>query len=423
MSLLLILLPSRPRLSARGAGEAVPRLPASWPYVYSSDGLQPTQTGQAAAELLPRAGRTVLVLPEGSVAWHRVSVPKAPPARLRAALAGVMEDALLDDDEGLHLALGPGAVAGATGWVAVTHKRWLADALATLEAAGVAVEQAVAMAQPLPPGPAAGSAPAPAARGHFYVAADGDGAEATWLSLASADGAVVLALNGSLARSLAAEATGSGEPVVWTATPAAAAAAEQWLGAPVALLGEAERGLQAAREATGLRQFDLLPRRRATRLARGVLQRLTSPEWRVARWGLVALLALQLVGLNAYAWQQRQRVVDQRAAMTGLLQQAHPSVRTVLDAPLQMQRETERLRAAAGRAGGGDLEVLLGAAASAWPEGLAPAQTLRFEAGRLTLSAPGLGAAQVEQMRQRLRGAGYEAQWADGRLSIFRSAS
>ena len=42
-------------------------------------------------------------------------------------------------------------------------------------------------------------------------------------------------------------------------------------------------------------------------------------------------------------------------------------VAPVLDAPLQMQRETEALRAAAGQAGDNDLEALMGAVATAWP--------------------------------------------------------
>jgi general secretion pathway protein L len=95
----------------------------------------------------------------------------------------------------------------------------------------------------------------------------------------------------------------------------------------------------------------------------------------------------------------------------------------VLDAPVQMQRETERLRAAAGRAGGADLEVMLSAAAGAWPDGLGPVQTLRFEAGALTLAAPGWAEAQQEQFRARLRAAGFAAEFSDGRWTVTRAAT
>jgi general secretion pathway protein L len=109
-----------------------------------------------------------------------------------------------------------------------------------------------------------------------------------------------------------------------------------------------------------------------------------SPAWRPARIGLATLLALQIVGLNAWAWHQRQAIAERRMAQEDLLRSTFPNVRAVLDAPLQMRRETEVLRAAAGRAGSSDLEALLGAAASAWPQGQGPVQTLRFEPGRLT---------------------------------------
>lgn len=421
MSVLVILLPPRPRLGARAAApaapEAAPRPPETWRYAYSSDGLQVTQSDAAAAALLPRATRVVLALADGDVAWHRVRVPKAPAARLRAALAGVLEEALLDDDEALHLALGPGAAPGAEGWVAAVHRPWLAGALAALEGAGIVVDQVVALAQP----PGAG-ADGGTGEGHFFVAAGEAEDAATRLALVREDGVSVLRLAGGLARALVAAGGAPDGTLRWSATPAAAAAAEQWLGRPVALLGEAERALQAARGGVNLRQFELMPRRRGTLLLRDVARRLLSPEWRPVRWALAALVVVQLVGLNAYAWQQRQAIADKRAAMTALLREAHPGVRAVLDAPLQMQRETERLRATAGRPGDSDLEVLLAAAAAAWPDGQGPVQALRFEAGRLTLAAPGFGEPQLAQFRQRLRGAGFSVELADGRLTVARGA-
>jgi general secretion pathway protein L len=107
--------------------------------------------------------------------------------------------------------------------------------------------------------------------------------------------------------------------------------------------------------------------------------------------------------------------------MADLLRSTHPGVRTVLDAPVQMERETDRLRAAAGRAGDADLEALLAAAAGAWPDGLGPVQTLRFETGRLTVAAPGWGEPQLAQFRERLRAAGYAAEAAEGRITVSRA--
>ena len=73
--------------------------------------------------------------------------------------------------------------------------------------------------------------------------------------------------------------------------------------------------------------------------------------------------------------------------MTELLRSSHPQVRSILDAPVQMQRETELLRAASGRAGAEDFETLLALAAVAWPDGQPPVQQVRFEAGRLMIAA------------------------------------
>ena len=408
MSTLVILLPPRERLTARAAGHEAAaglRLPADWRFVFSADGRSVAQTGSAAAAQLPRADQCVLVLAEADVSWHLIAIPKAPAVRLRAALLGVMEEALLEDDEALHFALAADALPGRKGWVAVTHKPRLQAALQALENAGLSIERVVSA-----------SRPGPAARGHFYTEA---GAEAAtpWLALAAAEGVASLRLEGGLARALQPSA---GAGVSWTATPAASAAAERWLGAPLALMTDGERALEAAAAGLNLRQFDLAARHRGMRALREAVKRLRSSEWRAVRWGLGALVAVQLLGLNLQAWQQAQLLQAKRTAMVGLLKTAHPSVRAVLDAPLQMERETERLRAAAGRPGDNDLEALLGAAASAWPDQLGPTQTLRFEAGRLTVAAPGWAEPQLTQFRDRLRGAGYGADFSEGRVTVSR---
>ncbi len=411
MSVLAIQLLPRERLQARGAaheGPATLRLPAEWSYVFSADGRGVTQQGRAAAALLPRADHVVVVLGEADVSWHRVEVPRAPPAKLRAALLGVMEEALLEDDEALHFALGPGAVGGQAGWVAVTHRVWLADALAALEDGGRSVERVLPASQPGAP-----------ARGHFFVAESG-GHAAPWLALAEPERAVCLPLAGGLARALQPADPGG---VRWTTTPAAAAAAENWLGTSVPLMSESERLLEAARGGANLRQFELAARHRGRRAIGAAAQRFLSTEWRPVRAGVAALLVLNLIGLNAYAWHQDKSIADRRAAMTDLLRTTFPGVRAVLDAPLQMEREIERLRVAAGRPGDNDLEALLGAAATAWPDGLGPVQTLRFEAGTLTLAASGWAEPQVTQFRDRLRPLGFAAELADGRVTVTRSAA
>ncbi len=447
MSLLVIKLPPRERLGARAAGnEPAPslRLPAQWEYMLSADGRQAGPLRLAASALLPKADAVVLALAPSDVSWHRLLVPKAPAARMPAALAGVLEERLLDDEDAVHLALAPDAVPGREGWVAATHRPRLAAALAALESAGVTIERVVTL---MPP-------PGPVLRGHFVLqghapaaagaaldaAADAsppdvalsaanDGEPLLWLS--REDGAWSLPLAAANLAGLAGAMRGNwpddAPGLRWTTTPAAALAAERYLGRPVPLQTEAEHLLEAAQglqaSAVNLRQFELASRHRGLRAVGALGKRFFSAEWRLARVGLVALLALQLLGLNAYAWQQKQVVQSRRAAIDEVLRTAYPGVQTVLDAPAQMVGETERLRAAGGRPGGADFEVALSAAAAAWPDGKGPVGSLRYESGRLSLAAAGWSSADVTAMRERLRTAGWTVELAEGRLTLARARS
>ncbi len=443
MSLLVIKLPPRERLGARAAGnEPAPslRLPALWDHVFSPDGRQAGPLRHSPATLLPKADQVVLALAAADVSWHRLLVPKATSARMPAALAGMLEERLLDDEQTVHLALAPDAVPGQQGWVAATHRPHLVAALAALEAAGHSVERVVTLTPP----------PGPGLRGHFALQgpavadvapAPGGGSVADpaiaavstdgepQLCLSREDGVWCLPLAGPSASGLVTALRDSWPDDApgqrWTTTPAAALAAERYLGRPVPLQTEAEHLVEAAQEAgknaLNLRQFDLMSQHRGLRAVGALGKRLFSAEWRVARYGLLALLVLQLLGLNAYAWQQRQGLEARRLAITEVLQTTHPGVRTVLDAPAQMAAETERLRAAAGRPSGADLELALSAAAAAWPDGKGPVGNLRYESGRLTLAAPGWAPAEVTALRERLRAAGWAVEFADGRLTLARS--
>jgi general secretion pathway protein L len=125
--------------------------------------------------------------------------------------------------------------------------------------------------------------------------------------------------------------------------------------------------------------------------------------------------------LNAWAWQQQRAIAERQQAQQALLRSAHPQVRVVLDAPLQMQRETAVLRARAGQVGEADLEAALAAAAAAWPEGQPPAQGLRFETGRLVLTAAAWSEAQQRSFRERLRPQGWGVDFGAGRLTLTRA--
>jgi general secretion pathway protein L len=405
MSVLVLIIPARPRLGAPAAEERS----NEYTFVLSPDGLSAGKQGRAAASLLPRADSVVAVLADSDVSWHRITLPKAPATRLRAALVGVLEEALLDEPETLHLALSPGAVAGQPAWVAVVHKGWLAGHLATLEKAHVTIDRVVPSSWPdeMP-------------LGHFSESEGTPGSASMRLTWSDANGVVTLGVQGTLARTLLPQ--WQERAARWSATPAVAAPAERWLGAPVLVLGADQRALQASRSLWNLRQFDLSPRHRGAQAMRDFRRRFMSPAFRPIRIGLAALVVLQVLGLNLWAWHQRSAIAERRAQMSSLLMAAFPETRSVLDAPTQMQRATDALRASAGRPGETDLETLLGAAAAAWPEGRPPAESLRFDNGRLTVSSAGWSPEQIEQFRGKLRPTGWDVDVSsEGSLTLRRA--
>ncbi|MEO8060474.1 MAG: type II secretion system protein GspL [Burkholderiales bacterium] len=416
MSTLVVHIPQRRRLRSRSPGGLEPeasRLGTEYVYVTSPDGLALQSQGQCAASLLPKATNVIAVLSDADVSWHRITLPKAPAARLRAALGGVLEDALLEDPADVHLAIAPQSSAGQPTWVAAVSHQWLRAEIAALEKAEVFVERIVPMAWPDDP-----------PIGHFaeLYAEEGAATEGIALHWAHADGVASVRLQGGLARALVPSPAPQGTR--WSATPGAAAAAEQWLGAPVNVFPPGHRMLQAARTLWNLRQFDLARRTRGARALRDSLRKLFSPEWRPVRYGLGALVLAQIVGLNLWAWHQQSAVAAKRAAMQSLVKAAFPKVSELdiqRDAAAVMQRETTNLRALAGRPGDTDLEAMLQAASSAWPAERPATESLRFEPGKLTLSAGGWNDGQIEQFRSVLRPGGWQVEASEGRLTLTRA--
>lgn len=415
MSTLVVQLPPRPRLH-KGESATEPGSAASRPefdYVVSPDGLAIESQGRCSAALFPRATTVIAVLADADVSWHRIVLPKAPSARLRAALTGVLEEALLEDADEVHLALEPAAIAGQPTWVAAVSQRWLRTELALFEKADVFVDRVVPMAWPDDP-----------PIGHFAeTGVDADGASVgIALHWAHTDGVANVRLQGGLARAL----VPSPPPpeARWSATPGAVAAAEQWLGAPVRVLLPGERLLQSARSLWNLRQFELARRTRGGRALSDSTRQFFSPAWRPVRWGLAGIVAAQIVGLNLWALHQRNAIGAREVAMQRLVKETYPSVNTQdvqRDAEAVMQRETQALRTFAGKPGETDLEPMLHAAAAAWPTERPPVENLRFEPGKLSLSASGWSEAQITQFRSLLRTSGWTINSSEGRLVMSRS--
>jgi general secretion pathway protein L len=378
-------------------------------YVLSPDGFAVGTASSAPLSLLPSVGtgrvtETVLLVDAAQLSWHKVQLPKgaaANSARLRAVLEGLLEEQLLDDPATLHFALAPGGAQGASTWVAVCDKAWLRSGLQSLEAAGIAVARIVPELVPSTTADASqGTTPA-AEPGSLYAV---ENTGQALLLHASATGIAPWPLQASTAALLQWP-----QDAPLRAEPAVAALAEQLFGRSVQLQSRAERALAACQSDWDLAQLDLVNNQRSRSLKRlGLAARtlLQAPRWRAARWSLVALIAINLIGLNVRAGAERAAMQAQRKAIDTVLTSTFPATQVVVDAPVQMQRAVAALQQSTGALGARDFETLLGAWAAAAPNAPAPAG-LDFANGELRLRGITLTASALAETTQALAAQGY----------------
>lgn len=378
-------------------------------YVLSADGRTVAAHAHAVAALLPAARETVALVPAQALSWHRVELPKGSLARgaagtprLRALLEGLLEDRLLDDPGAVHFALEAGARAQTPAWVATCDRAWLRAGLDLLEAARRPAARVVPELAP----------------GSEQIEILGT-PESAWLAYSGAQGVSVLPL-AAPALDWALAQAGSAEEVPVFADPALAQLAEQSGARQLQLRPATERWLQAGAGGWDLAQFDLASsdRRRAVQ---GTLRRVAAiargPQWRPARWGLGLLVLAHLVGVNAWAWKESTALADKRAAVRGVLSSSFPSVRVVVDAPVQMAREVEQLRQASGAYGPRDLEAMLGALGATLPPGQVP-QAIEFGNGEARLRGLANSPEALAALNGRLRAHGLAAQSEGERLLL-----
>ena len=195
-----------------------------------------------------------LVLSADCLSLHEITLPPTPQHRLQAALAGALEEHLLDDPADLHFALSPDATLamkiGRPFEVIVCDKAWLKGLLARLTA-----------------------------EGHSIAAIQPDSKERQFVD--------------------------------WD-----------------------------------LAQFDFRPKPRAATLLQGAMMQIwRAPAWRWARMALFGLIAVQMTGINIWAWRERVDLDAKREQMRRILTQTFPETQVVVDAPLQMAKALARERA------------------------------------------------------------------------------
>lgn len=377
-------------------------LPALRDPLAALDWVQGTAQGQAAGPAgLPPASELVAVLPPESLSWHRLPCPRAPASRLAQALAGLLEDALLDEPEAVHLALEPGARPPAPAWVAATARAPLAEALARFDAARRPVARVVpALAPGMPP--------------RLWLARPAGAADGLVLHRAGPEGAWSLPA-GPAARSLL---TAGEAPPPAEASPEVVAEAEAWLGQPVRVLDRRQQAREALDSAWNLRQFGLAARHPGLQGLRAAGRALRdAPAWRPLRAGLLALAGVQLLGLQALAWSTREDLAERRDTLARLLREADPAVPLVREPLRQLQQVHAARRQQAGEAGPQDLESLLAQVAAVWPEGLA-LDVLEFDAQGLRLGWAGGGVDPRPALRGLNPGPGWQLSLQANRLEL-----
>ena len=122
---------------------------------------------------------------------------------------------------------------------------------------------------------------------------------------------------------------------------------------------------EAANSTWNLAQFDLASRSSwHQRLGRRASHWLHDAAWRPARYGLAALLALQVLGLQLWAWQEKRGLAQREQAVADVLTGTFTHVKLVIDPLRQMERETALLAQSRGQASAADLTRMLEALAS-----------------------------------------------------------
>ncbi len=375
------------------------------PYALVSDGAMLTDSGAAPLMQCPKANELVLQVPATMLTWLQVDLPKPgrslPAGKLRAVLEGLAEEQVLGDVHALHLALPAQAPGGEKTWVVACDKAWLASWLQLFELHGRAATRIVPQAEPQeqPSLHVCGSADAPQ-----WIYADAAGVLCAPLAHAAA------LLPADL------------HAVTINAEPAVAAQAQRFLpeGTGLPIVQTAQYLARALGSEWNLGQFDLATTgssRQWQRLLRQVRQLAFAPQWLALRTGLLVLLLAQMLGLNVWAWKERQTLAGQqqqlRAAVSRITGASYIS-----DTPVQQaQVKVQTLQQATGILAVGDLEPMLAVLAAGLPP-MPAGSELHYEDSSLRLRAPALSAEALQQLRSAAAQAGYQVLTVGGSLEV-----
>ena len=347
----------------------------------------------------------VALVPQSRLSWLRIELPAGTldkrffqdggSARLRSVLDGLLEERLLDDTPALNDPQTLGA--------------WLQAWLMALEQSGRAVSRIVPEFAPTDPNTGT------------QVYALGESTRPL-VVCCSAAGVTSLPLSASSLQWLL-PAEPQTPPVQWHSEPGVAQLAEQLSGAPVPLQTESERAAIALQSSWDLAQFDFSASRQARsrkRWSSAWDNLLRAPQWRAARWSAVAVVAAQVVGLQAWSWKDQADQAAKRNAIASVLTATFPETKVIIDAPVQMARSVAALQRQSGAPTGSDMESLLSQFGTLAPETTAPA-AIEFAANELRIGGLDSNAAEFSSIAANLQTQGLRARW-EGTTLVIQSA-
>ncbi|WP_175755565.1 type II secretion system protein GspL [Burkholderia ambifaria] len=390
MSTLIVSLPPRE--------PAVPLQEWQWPelpFTLVDKAGQVQRAGHAALALLPRANETRLIVAARDVLLLAATVPPLKGPKLRQALPNIVEDQLIQDPLGCHIALDPVALPDGRRVLAVVDRAWFRTICDAFAAAGHRRLSAVPATRCLP-------APREPAQVPLEAPVDGEAVKADAITIATAPAARPTAVAAVLGLATTVEpalveagalpvAAGAprlelaiargalGEGFAAPASRAAGTLAALAGGGDVELYELGEPGAEPRLASVGRTDGPLLPgaqplsfdtfARRALaerfdlcqfefesqpwRFDRATMKRLRVPIALVA-----ATLGVAVIGMNLHWWKLSRERDALSAQITETLLSAFPKTTTVLDPPAQMQRQLDQLRLAAGELSPNDFLAL-----------------------------------------------------------------
>lgn len=383
MSTLIVLLPPRE--------PAVPLQEWQWPelpFALVDKSGHTQRAGRAALALLPQAATTVLIVAARDLLMLEQALPPLKGPRLKQALPNIIEDQLIQDPQGCHIAVDPAALDGGRRVLAVIDRAWFKFIVDAFTAAGHRHLRAVPVTRCLPPATRRDAAAAAETEAVADVAPDRPAGHAAAADAPGSGHAGATANAPAPAESIVAVALGEG----FAAPVSSAVATLEALanGTPLELyeLGEpgAEPQLASVRPLDDKRllpgaaiwPFDALVRRALDSRFDLCQFEFEFAPWRFDRATFMRLrlplalaattLAIAVIGANAHWWKLSRERDALAAQITETLLSTFPKTTTVLDPAAQMTRQLDRLRIAAGELSPNDfLSLASGLARSLGP--------------------------------------------------------